>query len=68
LGNDNSIKIGTVVYPLTIPSGSESGLKIKVNKKLHASIDSLLIDFDAALSIMLTGNGEYKLKPVLKIK
>jgi hypothetical protein len=68
LGNDNSIKIGTVVYPLTIPSGSESGLKIKVNKKLNASIDSLLIDFDAALSIMLTGNGEYKLKPVLKIK
>ncbi len=68
LGTDNSIKIGTVVYPLTIPSGSESGLKIKVNKKLNASIDSLLIDFDAALSIMLTGNGEYKLKPVLKIK
>jgi Domain of unknown function (DUF4382) len=68
LGNDNSIKIGTVTYPLTIPSGSESGLKIKLNKKLNASIDSLLIDFDAALSIMVTGNGEYKLKPVLKIK
>lgn len=68
LGSNNSIKIGTVTYPLTIPSGSESGLKIKVNKKLNASIDSLLIDFDAALSIMVTGNGEYKLKPVLKIK
>ncbi len=68
LGNDNSIKIDNVVYPLTIPSGSESGLKIKANKQLHATLDSLLIDFDAALSIMQTGNGEYKLKPVLKIK
>ncbi|HPG12426.1 MAG TPA: DUF4382 domain-containing protein [Chitinophagaceae bacterium] len=68
LGSDNSIKIDTVLYPLTIPSGSESGLKIKVNKHLNATLDSLLIDFDAALSIMQTGNGDYKLKPVLKIK
>ncbi len=68
LGDNNSIKINNTIYPLTIPSGSESGLKIKLNKKLNASIDSLLIDFDAALSILLTGNGDYKLKPVLKIK
>lgn len=68
LGNTNSIKIDTTLYPLTIPSGSESGLKIKVNRKLNATIDSLLIDFDAALSILQTGNGDYKLKPVLKLK
>lgn len=68
LGSQNSIMIDNVLYPLTIPSGSESGLKIKINKDLHASLDSVLIDFDAALSILQTGNGEYKLKPVLKIK
>jgi hypothetical protein len=68
LGSNNSIKIDTTVYPLTIPSGSESGLKIKLNKNLNASVDSLLIDFDAAMSIIQTGTGEYKLKPVLKIK
>ncbi|HET6994735.1 MAG TPA: DUF4382 domain-containing protein [Chitinophagaceae bacterium] len=68
LGNDNSIKIDSVLYPLTIPSGSESGLKIKLNKQLNATLDSLVIDFDAALSILQTGTGEYKLKPVLKIK
>jgi hypothetical protein len=68
LGNDNSIMIDSTLYPLTIPSGSESGLKIKLNKQLNASIDSLIIDFDAALSILQTGTGEYKLKPVLKIK
>lgn len=68
LGSNNSIKIDSTVYPLTIPSGSESGLKIKVSKMLNAGIDSLLIDFDAALSVIQTGNGDYKLKPVLKIK
>jgi hypothetical protein len=68
LGSNNTIKINNVVYPLTIPSGSESGLKIKVNRKLNANLDSLLIDFDAALSIHQAGNGDYMLKPVLKIK
>lgn len=68
LGSNNSIKINDVLYPLTIPSGSESGLKIKVNKQLHAGLDSLLIDFDAALSIHQNGAGDYELKPVLKIK
>jgi Domain of unknown function (DUF4382) len=69
LGNNNSIKdTFGVVYPLTIPSGSESGLKIKVNKKLSATLETIIIDFDAALSIFQTGAGVFKLKPVLKIK
>ncbi len=68
LGDDNTIEVAGIEYPLTIPSGSESGLKIKVNKKLNGTLDSLLIDFDAALSIHQTGGGDYHLKPVLKIK
>ncbi len=68
LGSNNTIKVAGITYPLTIPSGSESGLKIKVNKKLNGTVDSLLIDFDAALSIHQTGGGDYHLKPVLKIK
>jgi hypothetical protein len=68
LGPNNSIKINNVTYPLTIPSGDESGLKIKVNRNLAQSLDSLLIDFDANQSILQTGNGEYKLKPVIKLK
>ena len=68
LGSENSIKIDNKLYPLTIPSGSESGLKIKLNKQLNAHLDSLVIDFDAALSIFQEGTGDYKLKPVLKIK
>jgi hypothetical protein len=67
LGNRNSIKSNGQIYPLTIPSGSESGLKIKLNKKLQANLETLLIDFDAALSVHQETSG-YKLRPVLKIK
>jgi hypothetical protein len=68
LGSNNTIKINNQRYPLTIPSGSESGLKIKLNKKLSTSLDKLVIDFDAGLSIFKNGNNDYKLKPVLKLK
>jgi len=68
LGSNNSIVVNGVNYPLTIPSGSESGLKIIVNKRLNATLDSLVIDFDAALSVHQTGNGEYMLRPVLRIR
>jgi hypothetical protein len=68
LGTQNSIMIDSNVYPLTIPSGASSGLKLKLNKKLNAHLDSLVIDFDAALSIFQEGTGDYHLKPVLKIK
>ena len=68
LGTNNTIKVNGIVYPLTIPSGSESGLKIKIDKHLNGTLDSLLIDFDAALSIHQTGTGAYQLKPVLRLK
>ena len=68
LGSNNTIVVAGITYPLTIPSGSESGLKLKVNKKLNGTLDSLTVDFDAALSIHQLGNGSYQLKPVLKIK
>jgi len=68
LGSDNTIVVNGQTLPLTIPSGSASGLKIKVNKNLQASVDSLLIDFDAALSIHEQQDGSYKLLPVIKLK
>jgi len=66
LGSENTIKVGTEIYPLTIPSGSESGLKIKMNKTLNGGIDYLTLDFDAALSINQEISG-YKLRPVIRI-
>lgn len=68
LGDRNSV-VDTfhVSHPLTIPSGSESGLKIKINKKLNSSINNFLIDFDTDLSIKKESNG-YKLRPVIRLK
>lgn len=68
LGPNNTIKDAGVVYPLTIPSGAESGLKLKINKALNATLETIIIDFDAALSVKKEGTGDYKLRPVLKIK
>ncbi len=68
LGDRNSV-VDTfgISHPLTIPSGSESGLKIKINKKLNSSLNNFLIDFDTDLSIKKESNG-YKLRPVIKLK
>jgi hypothetical protein len=68
LGPNNTIKDNGTVYPLVIPSGAQSGLKIKISKKLATTLETVLIDFDAALSVKKEGNGDYKLRPVLKIK
>lgn len=67
LGDHNTIKVNGETYPLTIPSGATSGLKIKVNKNLDATMETIVIDFDAALSIHEETDG-YKLRPVIKVK
>jgi hypothetical protein len=68
LGSNNSIVVGGQTFPLIIPSGSSSGLKVKIGRRLRNTEDLLLLDFDAALSIHQVGNGSYHLKPVIKLK
>ncbi len=68
LGPDNTVKENGVSYPLIIPSGAESGLKIKFSKNLNADLNTIIVDFDAALSVRQTSSGEYRLHPVLRIK
>jgi hypothetical protein len=67
LGDNNTIKANGQVYPLTIPSGSTSGLKIKVNKKLNATLETIVLDFDAGASVTEEQDG-YKLRPVITVK
>ncbi|HEY3370871.1 MAG TPA: DUF4382 domain-containing protein [Prolixibacteraceae bacterium] len=67
LGDNNSVSVDGVVYHLTTPSAQESGLKLSMNAALIPGVDyQLLLDFDANKSIVTTGNGEYKLKPVIR--
>ncbi|WP_310378150.1 DUF4382 domain-containing protein [Flavobacterium sp.] len=67
LGSNNTVVVGGVSYPLSTPSAEQSGLKLLVNQTLQADIQNeILIDFDANSSVIQTGNGTYKLKPVLR--
>ena len=67
LGPDNSVMLDSVLYDLETPSAEQSGLKIKIDKSLGFVLDSLKLDFDAAKSIVETGNGKFILKPVIKV-
>ncbi|MBC7641245.1 MAG: DUF4382 domain-containing protein [Flavobacterium sp.] len=67
LGSNNTVVVGGVSYPLSTPSAEQSGLKLQVNQTLQADIQNeILIDFDANVSVIQTGSGTYKLKPVLR--
>lgn len=67
LGDGNTIVVDGVSHPLIVPSGSQTGLKIIVHRDLEAGHRmTLMLDFDAAHSIELTGSGTYHLKPVMR--
>lgn len=67
LGTNNTIKVDGQVYPLIIPSGQSSGLKIQVHETIRENQAlNLMLDFDAAQSVEQTGNGTYHLKPVIR--
>lgn len=68
LGDNNTLtlKDGTVV-PLKTPSAQSSGLKINVQSTAEVTSSyRVVIDFDAARSIVAKGNGDYSLKPVIR--
>lgn len=68
LGENNTIDIGVQSVDLTTPSAQQSGLKLNVQTSfLQGVAYEYIIDFDAARSIVNTGNGKYILKPVLKV-
>lgn len=68
LGSDNTIMVDSVLYPMDTPSAQQSGLKINLNRFMSAdSLNTVLLDFDAAESVVERGNGSYSLKPVIKV-
>lgn len=67
LGSNNTIMVDSVVYPLSTPSAEQSGLKLQIHEKLEAGVTyAITLDFDVAKSVIKTGNGTYKLKPVIR--
>jgi hypothetical protein len=67
LGTNNTVTANNIVYPLSTPSAMQSGLKLQIHQTLVAGVSySILLDFDASQSIVLQGNGDYQLKPVIR--
>ena len=65
----NSIVVAGVEQELKTPSAQSSGWKVKLTENpelVPGATYSLLLDFDAAKSIVSTGNGKYILKPVVR--
>jgi hypothetical protein len=67
LGSDNSIVVGGSSHPLQTPSAEDSGLKIKIDQHLEETLNTFILDFDAALSVK-EENGNYRLSPVIRVK
>ena len=60
---DNGFK-----YPLTIPSGTQTGIKLNHSFEIEdGKLYELYLDFNVDKSIIITGNGQYKLKPTIRV-
>jgi hypothetical protein len=67
LGTGNTVKVGGNTYDLITPSAQQSGLKINLQQALSEGVTyKILLDFDAAKSIVARGNNTYSLKPVIR--
>lgn len=67
LGDNNQVRTPEGLFDLVTPSAQQSGLKFNIDADLQGGMTyRLWIDFDAARSIVLKGNGEYSLKPVIR--
>lgn len=65
---DSYIVVAGANHELTIPSGSETGLKLNrgIDIAVGGSAD-FTIDFDLRKSVHVTGNGDYMLRPTLRL-
>lgn len=69
LGSNNSVMDASgTVYPLTVPSGSQSGIKLPgpITVTANTSVQ-VLLDFDADKSVIQQGSGDFQLKPVIQV-
>jgi len=58
----------TETIPLEIPSSANTGIKLnRPFEIVEGMITKLTIDFDAEKSVIKTGNGKYKMKPVISL-
>lgn len=67
LGDSNTVMVDSVLYDLSTPSGQTSGIKLQVHTELLPdSAYVIMLDFAPEESVKQTGNGKYKLQPVIR--
>jgi hypothetical protein len=66
LGDDSYVVVDGESHPLATPSAESSGLKIKIDKELNATLNTFTLDFVADESVK-EENGAYKLEPVIRL-
>lgn len=67
LGPGNYVVVDGTRHDMATPSAEDSGLKVKIDKDLNETMNTFVLDFDAALSVK-EEVGNYKLMPVIKLK
>jgi len=69
LGENNNVVVEGISFPLELSSQANTGLKFNVNASVaNGDLLEILIDFDADQSIVIEGNGTYRLQPVIKVE
>jgi len=68
LGSGSNIVVNGSVFSLDVSSGTQTGIKLNHEFDIQLGlIYELTLDFNAEHSIVLTGNGQYKLNPVIRV-
>jgi hypothetical protein len=68
LADGSNLVVNGTTYPLKVPSGMQSGYKLIGGFDVPpGGAVELTVDFDAARSIVHTGNGKYMLKPTCRL-
>ena len=68
LSQDNEVVVNGLSYPLKVPSGTETGIKLITPFDINeGKMVEVTLDFDAEKSVIAAG-GDYHLKPVIKVE
>lgn len=68
LGDNNSVVVNGETFPLATPSAQQSGLKLNVHQDLVGGVKyTFILDFMVDKSIVVEGNGNYSLKPTIRV-
>ena len=68
LGTGSNIVVNGIEFSLNVPSGTQTGIKLNHEFDIQDGlVYELTLDFNVDHSIFLTGNGQYKLSPVIRV-